>query len=648
MTSSPFRLGAAALLVFLCAGLAWGQGNPNAPQVPGMGALEEEVDEEGIVEADRHFAVRVLADPLAAVRQGQPFPVVVEVEAFDQHLRGTLEVAVPGNPLYRIRVDVAAPSLKRFVVTPTWFGEDPVLSRRPGAAAPVAQAAPDIDIVLRSGARIRYRHPFYVTETSYPDLIVGEITGRHLLLAPVLHGRVLEAPANGLVTTRLTAMDMDQRFFPGQQQPVVDEGLLLEAGLCSTVAIPDGGWLVPEAYAPYDIVVLHETDPRNWDSERRAALQSWVLGGGVVLAWPAEGEPWDPLFPLGLGSATGEVGAGDRPAGDTTALADFTGEPFKAVPTLQRFPLDPSLAPVVIAADGQPLLGVRRYGRGALAIAAIDLGTAAMRDWNGVALLLGWMANWGLSHSVTEVRAPGLAAASLMAPPTNNQFFGAFGRPEMADTAANATLRLGLTPLAPAAPRTGFSMSRPLMGFMGGYLALVLLVFPLLRRRGMWTLLWSLWGVSVVVAGLAIPALQLRTAHLISRVPIANRDAPTQVARGEAFIALRGSFDGRVRLREIRTPRQLQSRSASAFSFGGQNFHPLQLRPYLNSTDYVAQVDGTATTLEHVELPLWSRRAFFDLGPAEPPAVPFEMRWAPVSTADRFSRKLDVRCLEPE
>lgn len=636
-----------ALAFLLLAGVAFGQGNPNAPSLPEPTVEEDELGEI-TVHANEHYAVRVAAGPLRAVRQGQPFPVLIEIEAVDRHLRGVLEVEVPGNPAFQVPIDIPAPSLKRVLVTPTWVGEQTSPFGSPLAPAPITATPPaDVQVTLRSGSRVRFEQSLFIVETPYPDLIVGEISGGHALLPAFFEGRPMEAPANGLVGTRLN-VEMDQFLsgVPGGQGQGIGEGVLLEAGPCTTVTIPPGEWDVADAYAPYDVIALHDNDPREWQGPQIAALQSWALAGGVILAWPSERQSWDPLYPLGLGIEGGNVGGADRPAGGVEALGEFIGESFNTVPLQQRFSLDQSFQPLVIAADGRPLLGVRRYGRGAIVMATVDLSTAAMRDWNGLPLLLSWMGNWGLSHSITEERSPGLSPSTqLIGSMQNFNSFGGFFGDQMQGEGTYE--RLGLSTLLPASTKPGFQQARPLMGFLALYLALVLGVFPILRRRSMWSTLWGLWALSLVLAAAAVPTMVLQGHQITNDAPIASPEAPTQSVRSETFIATRGSFDGRIELKHVQVPRQLPE-AENSFLFGF-TLHPMQQRPYLTNTKFATQ-QGAKTKLEHLELPIWSRRAFFDLGPAETESgPPFEIAWRRTDDAGGGpSRRLEIRALDAE
>ncbi|MEO7994157.1 MAG: hypothetical protein ABI743_07135 [bacterium] len=555
------------------------------------------------VSDDGHYRIVVHPQSLTWARPGLPFPVIIDVGAVDRPLKATLEVQLANYPLLAKEIDVAPPSQQRVIFTPTWTDA----SLMGGMGAMGNNTTVDGVLVrLRRGATVLYQQNFPVPSLSADTRLAGEITNAAVILPSFFGGdHTLASPLQGLPLNRIGIEEDYWDYSNGMPQTEATA-----FGSPMEVAVLDsGGFSDPESYAPFDLLVIHGSDPRSWDAPRIAALQAWVLAGGALLVFPDEGHDWDPGFPVGIGDSRGRVTTEARIAGDASALADLIGLPITGLPIMQRFPLPPGFEPLVISADQLPLVGVRHYGRGAVVMATVDLATPALRGWAGYAPLVSWLTGWALNHSISNQRTPGADAATTMAPYLNamgmmGSMMGMGGGGGSAIEPMEARLVL---PLLHAAGTAEQYTSSLLLSMLTAYVACVLLLFPLLRRWQKWQWIIGIWA-GFLLLGLVGPfGNRYALKHQTAEVRIEGPGVPAQVLRGELLATEAGSYDRAVTLDSLATPRP----GAAAADASKYPPMPTAQRVYLTSPDYTILPDNPGR-IEHVQLPIWSRRVYWD------------------------------------
>ncbi|MGQ0605139.1 MAG: DUF7408 domain-containing protein [Anaerolineales bacterium] len=165
------------------------------------------------------------------------------------------------------------------------------------------------------------------------------------------------------------------------------------------------------AWQALDVLVLSDVDTGALSAEQRAALASWVTGGGQLLvmggpAWQKTAAGVQALLPF--------VPDGTQTLTDAAQLATFAG--VSDVPAGEVIIATGSLAPdavTLVEADGAPLVAARRLGFGQIVYFAADPAFAPLKGWSGLEALFrrvlaapldrpSWaygMTNWGQAQT---------------------------------------------------------------------------------------------------------------------------------------------------------------------------------------------------------------------------------------------------------
>lgn len=597
------RAGLLLIATLLCATPAVAQGA--APDLSRFSVAPE-------VAATRGLKLRADSRYLDFLRPGMTFPLVLDLEATGQAFRGTVEVQMAGNPVLVVPVEVEAPSHQRLVLTP----QAPVAPLT-GAWGNQSQV-PELELRLKSGGRTVQEVKLPWNIAPFDERSWGEATAQTPLLASFRPMLQMESPANGLHLQYLSNMrgGKEVGFFLPPMQPFY-------------WPVPAEGFASRDAWAPLDVLLLHGVEPRDWTAEKREALQQWVLSGGALLIWPGVGTSWNPLGPLGMGGIEEQVASRERPVGTAAALGELVATPL-ANPALpvERFPLPDSFRVLVEAADGAPLLGWRRYGRGCVVYATVSLGLQDFRAGDFLPALLQWMADWALSHSVADQRHVGAAAESSSGMGTMSSFHQqrqmSYGYQEQG-TYIDPAARMAI-PMAHYGFLLKEGMTWPVKAFIGVYLLCLLVLYPFWRQPGRWQLAGVLWSLMLGLAVLTsyIPWQPTRSSH--ANLTVSFPAAPAQQMLGSVHRAQRGRF------RNVIDP-GLNTTNPRAVQLPAwipmlpQDHQGSPYRHYLLDTDYQMRWQRTGEVrAQGVDLPLQSRRAFFGWGPLQDPQQPVTLR----------------------
>lgn len=533
------RLGFALLACLLFTAIGCSQPSDSNVQTSRTPPLEPEEEVDTTTIASTNISLVVDELPFANVQSGKPFPIAFELSVIEAPLKGTLEIEVPGQPKMIVPIELLPPGSQHMIQLGIHDSTGAQMNMWGMGKSP---SPPVITFAIHERGKVLLRQHYDLVTTTGGDHAWGELTSQIPLLLVAAPKLQTESPLNGITPTRFTdEVDApDRGYYGGTTTPTPSAQTPLEAGPPVVIPLASGGYPVVGAYSAWDTLLIHGQDPREWSPAHMSALQDWVLDGGVLLLAPGAAVDWNPWAIVGLDDAPRIEGSA-RPMGTLAGLDTFLDIPLPPDnPVLERFNLPESMDPLVLASDGAPLLGWRRYGRGCIVAATFDLTHPSIRGWISAPRILQWMNDWGSCHRVNASAAPGSVAAGSMG--GYNYNMSGYGYGGQAPT-QELRQRISLGPLL-YGRAVGLAKQIPvLLWFMVVYALALLALIVTIRSHRRWQPLGLVWGTACAGSLLLLPFMSKSPLVLVrSEVPIVSPAAPAQPYTGASLVANRGQF----------------------------------------------------------------------------------------------------------